>query len=236
MTKIVSSQRSHSELKNLFAAKIWRNRFNWNLRRKQNKTISLKTKFKNVVICFFEFDYEQSRIYWKKWRHEKDFWFSIFNVWRMIVCDDHFLNDELMLKTMLRVFEKRIIRILRFRSISWIALSLSFRREARDVCVCACVCVCSCVWKKKKRIKNVVFEKNLYFAEFRDFFLLKSISELITRSLVNIKRERKILLCWQNSEVRIYICASLQITKVHFIRYTRSDFRLFYFILTFCAV
>jgi hypothetical protein len=36
----------------------------------------------------------------------------------MIVCDDHFLNDESMLKTMLRVFEKRIVWILRFKSIS----------------------------------------------------------------------------------------------------------------------
>jgi hypothetical protein len=51
----------------------------------------------------------------------------------MIVYDDHFLNDEFMLKTMLRVFEKWIIRILRLKSISWVALSLSFRRRARNV-------------------------------------------------------------------------------------------------------
>jgi hypothetical protein len=108
----------------------------------------------------------------------------------MIVCDDHFLNDESMLKAMLRVFDSRIIRILRLRSISWIALSFSFRRKARDVCVYMCVCVCLCV-REKMRIRSVVCEKSLSFVEFRDFCLLKSILELITRSLVNIKREEK---------------------------------------------
>jgi hypothetical protein len=152
----------------------------------------------------------------------------------MIVYDDHFLNDELMLKTMLRVFERRITRIFRLKSISWIVFSLSFRKEARDVCVC--VCVCLCVRKRKMRIKSVVCEKNLSFVEFKDFCFLKSILELITRSLVNIKKEKRSLLRWQNSEVRVYICASLQVTKVHFIRYIRSDFKLFYFILIFCAV
>jgi hypothetical protein len=152
----------------------------------------------------------------------------------MIVCDDHFLNDESMLKTMLRVFERRIIRILRLRSISWVVSSLSFRREARDVCVCACVDVC--VLEKKMRMKSVVFEKNFSFVEFRNFYLLKSILELIIRSLVNIKRKKKkfiSLIKFKNSNSHL----RFKLQKVHFIRYyTQSDFRLFYFILIFCAV
>jgi hypothetical protein len=126
----------------------------------------------------------------------------------MIACDDHFLSDESMLKTMLRVFERRIARIFRLRSISWIALSLSFRREARDVCVCVCVCWCFCAWEKKMRMKSVAFEKNLSFVEFRNFCLLKSILELIIRSLVNIKKEERSLLRWQKSKIQVYICTS----------------------------
>jgi hypothetical protein len=112
----------------------------------------------------------------------------------MIACDDHFLNNESILKAMLRVFERRTIRIFRFRSISWVVSSLSFRREARDVWMC--VCVCLCVWKRMQ-MKSVVFEKNLSSVQFRNFCLLRSILELITRSLVNIKRKRRSLLRWQ---------------------------------------
>jgi hypothetical protein len=123
----------------------------------------------------------------------------------MIVCDDHFLNDKSMLKTMLRVFEKRTIRIFRFKSISWVVFSLSFRRKARDVCVCVCLCVLD---EKKMRMKSVVFEKNLSFVEFKDFCFLKSILELIIRSLVNIKKEKRSLFRWQNSKIQVYICVS----------------------------
>jgi hypothetical protein len=105
----------------------------------------------------------------------------------MIVCDDHFLNDESMLKAMLRVFERRITRTFRFRSISWVAFFLSFRKNARNVCVC----VCLCWWAWEMRMKSVVFEKNFSFVEFKDFCLLRSILELIIRSLANIKREKK---------------------------------------------
>jgi predicted membrane protein len=41
-------------------------------------------------------------------------------------------------------------------------------------------------------MKSVVFEKSFSFVEFRDFCLLKSILELIIRSLVNIKRKEEI--------------------------------------------
>jgi hypothetical protein len=118
----------------------------------------------------------------------------------MIVCDDRFLNDESMLKTMLRVFEKRIIRTSRLRSISWIVSSFSFKREARDVCVCVCV-LCS----KKMRIKSIVCEKNLSSVEFKDFCLLRSILELIARSHVNIKRKKRNLLRWRNSNIFYFI-------------------------------
>jgi hypothetical protein len=112
----------------------------------------------------------------------------------MIVCDNRFLNDESMLKTMLRIFERRITRTFRLRSMSWVVLSLSFRREARDVCVCV-LCL------KKMRIKSVVCEKDLSSVEFRDFCLLKSILELIVRSLVNIKRKKRSLLRWRDSNI-----------------------------------
>jgi hypothetical protein len=109
----------------------------------------------------------------------------------MIVCDDHFLNNKSMLKTMLRVFEKRIIQIFRLRSISWIVFFLSFRRKARDVCICVCVCVFVCVFERKMRVKNVVCEKNLFSVESKDFCFLKSILELIICSFVNIKRREE---------------------------------------------
>jgi hypothetical protein len=118
----------------------------------------------------------------------------------MIICDDRFLNDESMLKTMLRIFEKRITRILRLRSISWIVFFLSFRREARDVYVCVCV-LCS----KEMRIKSVVCEKDLSSVEFKDFCLLRSILELIVRSFVNIKREKKNLFRWWDSNIFYFI-------------------------------
>jgi hypothetical protein len=41
-------------------------------------------------------------------------------------------------------------------------------------------------------MKSVVFEKKFSFVEFRNFYLLKSILELIIRSLVNIKKEKKV--------------------------------------------
>ncbi len=40
----------------------------------------------------------------------------------MIVCEYHFLSDESMSKTMLRIFKRRITRISRFELISWIDL------------------------------------------------------------------------------------------------------------------
>ncbi len=112
----------------------------------------------------------------------------------MIACDDRFLNDESMLKTMLRIFEKWIVRTFRLKSISWVVSSFSLRREARDVCVCV---LCS----RKMRIRSVVCEKDFYFVEFKDFCLLRSILELIVRSLVNIKRREESLLRWRDSNI-----------------------------------
>jgi hypothetical protein len=139
-----------------------------------------------------------------------------------------------MLKTMLRVFKRWIARIFRFRSISWIVFSFSFRKKARDVCVYACVDVC--VLEKKIRMRNVAFEKNLSFLEFRNFYFLKSILELIIRSLVNIKRKREkftSLTEFKNSSSHL----RFKLQKVHSTRYyTRSNLRLFYFILISCVV
>jgi hypothetical protein len=151
----------------------------------------------------------------------------------MIACDDHFLNDESMLKAMLRVFERRTTRILRFKSISWV-VSLSFiqKRNARRVCVCVFVRA----WWKEMRMKSVVFEKSLSSVEFKDFCFLRSILELITRSLVNIKRrEEKFTSLTEFRNSSLHLRFKLQ--KIHSTRYhTRSNLRLFYLILIFCAV
>jgi hypothetical protein len=113
----------------------------------------------------------------------------------MIFCDDHFLNDESILKAMLRIFKKRTIRTFHLKLISWVVLSLSFKKEARDVWMCVCMCVY--VFEKRMQMKSVVFEENFFFIQFKDFCFLKSILELIIRSLVNIKRKKRSLLCWQ---------------------------------------
>jgi hypothetical protein len=78
------------------------------------------------------------------------------------------------------------------------------------------------------RIKSVVFEKSLYFVEFRDFCLLKSILELVIRSLVNIKKEKRNLFRWQNSEVRVYIYASSYKSSLFSLYSFRSQIILFY--------
>ncbi len=69
---------------------------------------------------------------------------------------------------------------------------------------CECVCVCVCVFEKKMQMKNVVFEKNSFFVQFKDFCFLKSIFELIIRSFVNIKRKEKNLLRWQKIQIFFY--------------------------------
>jgi hypothetical protein len=118
----------------------------------------------------------------------------------------------------------------RFREL----LSLFHSEEKRETCVCVCVFVRA--WWKKMRMKNVVFEKSLSSVEFKDFCLLRSILELITRSLVNIKRrEKKFISLTKFKNSNLHLRFKLQ--KIHSTRYyIRSDFRLFYFILIFCAV
>jgi hypothetical protein len=77
-------------------------------------------------------------------------------------------------------------------------LSFIQKRSARRVNVCVCVFVC--VFEKKMQMKSVVFEENLSSVQFRNFCLLRSILELIIRSLVNIKRKRRSLLRWQKTQ------------------------------------
>ncbi len=111
--------------------------------------------------------------------------------------------------------------------------SLSFiqKRSARRVCVCVCVCLCV---RKKMRIRNAVFEKSLYSVEFRNFCLLKSILELVIRSLVNIKREKRSLLRWQNSKVRVYIYASSYRSSLFSLYSFRFQIILSYFSFLCC--
>ncbi len=78
---------------------------------------------------------------------------------------------------------------------STISLLFLFHSEKkRETCVCV---LCS----REMRIKSVVCEKDLSFVEFKNFSLLRSILELIVRSLVNIKKERRNLLRWRNSKI-----------------------------------
>jgi hypothetical protein len=118
----------------------------------------------------------------------------------------------------------------RFREL----LFLSHSEEKRETCVCVCVFVRA--WWEEMRMKNVVFEKSLSSVEFRNFCLLRSILELIIRSLVNIKRKKKKFISltkFKNSSLHL----RFKLQKVHSTRYyTRSDLRLFYLILISCAV
>ncbi len=66
--------------------------------------------------------------------------------------------------------------------------SLIQKRSARRVCVRMLMFVCL---RRKDANEKCRFRKSLSFVEFRDFCLLKSIFELITRSLVNIKKKKK---------------------------------------------
>jgi hypothetical protein len=118
----------------------------------------------------------------------------------------------------------------RFRELSF----LSHSEEKRETCVFVCVFVRA--WWERMRMRSVVFEKSLSFVEFRDFCLLRSILELIIRSLVNIKRRReKFISLTKFKNLNLHLRFKLQ--KIHSTRYyTRSDLRLFYLILIFCAV
>jgi hypothetical protein len=76
----------------------------------------------------------------------------------------------------------------RFRELSFLFHS----EEKRETCVCVCVCVFVRAWWERMQMKNVVFEKNLSFVEFRNFYFLRSIFEFIICSFVNIKERRKV--------------------------------------------
>ncbi len=66
-------------------------------------------------------------------------------------------------------------------------LFLIQKRSAKRMCVC----VYLSIQEEEIEIRNVVCEKSLFFVEFRNFCLLKSIFELIAHSFVNIKRREK---------------------------------------------
>jgi hypothetical protein len=79
---------------------------------------------------------------------------------------------------------------------------LSHSEKKRETCKCVCVCVC--VFEKKTQMKNVVFEEDFFSVQSKDFRFLKSIFELIIRSLVNIKRKKKSLFRWQKIQIFFY--------------------------------
>jgi hypothetical protein len=86
-------------------------------------------------------------------------------------------------------------------------------------------------------MKSVAFEKNLSFVEFKDFCLLKSILELVIRSLVNIKREEEVYFVDRIQKFEFTFAFRYKLQEIRSTRcYTRSDFKLFYFILVSCAV
>ncbi len=100
------------------------------------------------------------------------------------------------------------------------SLSLIQKRSARRVSVCVCV---YCV-RRKMRIKSVVCEKDFYSVEFKDFCFLKSILELIVRSLVNIKRKERNLLRWRDSNI-FYFTLSFK----HFFIQSYFNFNCYFF-------
>ncbi len=122
----------------------------------------------------------------------------------------------------------------RFRELSF----FSHSEKKRETCVCMCVQMLMFVClKKKMRMRNVAFEKNLFSVEFKDFYLLKSILELIIRSLVNIKRKRRVYFVDRIQKFEFTFALRYKLQEVHSTRCcTRSNFRLFYFISIFCAV
>jgi uncharacterized membrane protein len=148
----------------------------------------------------------------------------------MIVYDDHFLKNESILKVMLRVFEKRIIRILRLRSILWVTFSLSLRRDVRNVCMYVFVFLC---WEETK---SSFSNKIVFLLKLRIFCLLKSIFELINSFVCEYKMKEKVYFVdkIQKCEFTIALCYNLQ--KVHSAHYIHSDLKLFCFILIFCVV
>ncbi len=94
--------------------------------------------------------------------------------------------------------------------------SLIQKRSARRVNVYVCVFVCL----RRMQMKNVVFEENFSFVQFKDFCFLRSILELITRSLVNIKRKERNLLRWQKfkySFIQFYF--NLNYYSFHFLKF-----------------
>jgi hypothetical protein len=118
-------------------------------------------------------------------------------------------------------------------------LSFIQKRSARRVCVYVrvfvSVCLCLCAWKKKMRMKSVAFEKDFFSLEFRDFCFLKSIFELIIRSLVNIKREREVY--FVDKIQKFEFTFAFQVTKNLFysLLYSiRFQIILFYFNLLRC--
>ncbi len=104
--------------------------------------------------------------------------------------------------------------------IDFVSCFFSFiqKKSARRVNVWMCVCVCLCVWEEMQ-MKSVVFEKSLFSVQSKDFCFLRSILELITRSLVNIKRRRRSLLRWQKfkySFIQFYF--NLNYYSFHFLK------------------
>jgi hypothetical protein len=59
----------------------------------------------------------------------------------MIVCDDHFLNDESMLKMCYEFLKNELFEFFVLnRFCEW--SSFSYSQEMRETCVYVCVCVC----------------------------------------------------------------------------------------------
>jgi hypothetical protein len=77
-------------------------------------------------------------------------------------------------------------------------LSFIQKRSARRVCVCV---LCS----KKNANKKRRLRKRSFFCRVWNFCLLRSILELIARSLVNIKREKRNLFRWRDSNIFYFI-------------------------------
>jgi hypothetical protein len=85
------------------------------------------------------------------------------------------------------------------------------------------------------QIKSVVFEKSLFSVEFKNFYLLRSILELIIRSFVNIKEKRKIYFVDKIQKFKSTFAFQATENSFYSLLYSiRSQIILFYFNFLCC--
>jgi hypothetical protein len=159
-----------------------------------------------------------------------NFQFLIFE--KIIVCDNHFLNDESILKTMLRVFEKRITRISRFELISCVISSLSFRRKTRNVCVYEFLCLCA--WKKKNTNEKRRFRRKVFFLLSLEFLSFE-IDSWINHSFVREHKKEKREIYFVDTNLNIFLLNFILISIIILFIFWKT-LKFTFFVSSFCFV